>query len=150
MPSTITTRRRGNRSRRKSELDAARRIAARRRTWQALDELAQETGRSIQSLTEEAYGDLLKKHRRPRTLLEALRASTRQHPANDTERGIIDQEVQALFEINDAISDVAISEAVHQVMCGNPERAAAAMDQKASEYRRAISACLEARGYSVK
>ena len=29
-------------------------------------------------------------------------------------------------------------------------RAAAAMDQKASNYKRAISACLEARGYSVK
>jgi hypothetical protein len=54
-----------------------------RRTWHALDELSQETGRSIDSLAEEAYGDLLRKHRRPRTLLEALRASTRQHPAND-------------------------------------------------------------------
>ncbi|VVN23089.1 hypothetical protein [Pseudomonas fluorescens] len=49
-------------------------------------------------------------------------------PANDTQRGIIDEEVQNLFEIHDAISDVAISEAVHQIMVGNADRAAAAMD----------------------
>jgi hypothetical protein len=52
-------------------------------TWRALDELSQESGRSIASLAEEAFADLLKKHRRPRSLLEALRASARQHPAND-------------------------------------------------------------------
>ena len=49
-------------------------------------------------------------------------------PANPTQRGIIDEEVKHLFEIHDAISDVAISEAVHQVMVGNADRAAAAMD----------------------
>jgi hypothetical protein len=48
--------------------------------------------------------------------------------ANDTQRGIIDEEVHNLFQIHDAISDVAISEAVHQVMVGNVDRAAAAMD----------------------
>lgn len=49
-------------------------------------------------------------------------------PANDTQRAIIDEEVRGLFQIHDAISDVAISEAVHQVMVGNTDRAAAAMD----------------------
>ena len=49
-------------------------------------------------------------------------------PANPTEQGIIDQEVTALFEIQDAIADVAIAESVHQVAAGNAERAAAAMD----------------------
>lgn len=48
--------------------------------------------------------------------------------ANDTQRGIIDEEVRNLFQIHDAISDVAISEAVHQIMVGNTDRAAAAMD----------------------
>jgi hypothetical protein len=48
--------------------------------------------------------------------------------ASDTQRGIIDEEVRNLFQIHDAISDVAISEAVHQVMVGNADRAAAAMD----------------------
>jgi hypothetical protein len=45
-----------------------------------------------------------------------------------TQRSIIDQEVTALVEIHDAIADVAVSEAVHQVLSGNTERAAAAMD----------------------
>jgi hypothetical protein len=49
-------------------------------------------------------------------------------PANPTEQAIIDQEVQELFKIQDAISDVVIAESVHQVMVGNPERAAAAME----------------------
>jgi hypothetical protein len=38
---------------------------------------------SIQELAEEAFRDLLKKHRRPTTLEEMLRESTRMHPAND-------------------------------------------------------------------
>jgi hypothetical protein len=54
-------------------------------TWRALDELSSEEGRSVHSLAEEAFGDLLRKHRRPRSLLEALRQSARQHPANDHE-----------------------------------------------------------------
>jgi hypothetical protein len=62
-----------------------RRIELRPQAWHALDELAQDTGRSLHSLAVEAVGDLLKKHRRPRSLLEALRESARQHPANDPE-----------------------------------------------------------------
>ena len=49
-------------------------------------------------------------------------------PAGPAEQAIIDQEVQALFEIQDAIADVAIAESVHQVAMGNAERGAAAMD----------------------
>jgi hypothetical protein len=37
----------------------------------------------VHSLAEEAFRDLLKKHRRPVSLREALRASARLHPAND-------------------------------------------------------------------
>jgi hypothetical protein len=48
--------------------------------------------------------------------------------AGPVEQAIIDQEVQALFEIQDAIADVAIAESVHQVTMGNAERGAAAMD----------------------
>ena len=44
------------------------------------------------------------------------------------QRTIIDEEVRALFEINDAIADVAMAEGVHQVLVGNIERGAAAMD----------------------
>jgi hypothetical protein len=61
----------------------ARRIALRPETWHAFDDLSRDTGRSPDSLAEEALRDLLKKHRRPRSLLEALRESARQHPAND-------------------------------------------------------------------
>ncbi|QYF93701.1 hypothetical protein KY495_00195 [Massilia sp. PAMC28688] len=49
-------------------------------------------------------------------------------PASATQRAIIDEEVLNLFQIHDAISDVSISEAVHQLMVGNTDRAAAAMD----------------------
>jgi hypothetical protein len=60
-----------------------RRIALAPDASHALDQLAHDTGRSIHDLADEAICDLLKKHRRPRSLLEALRQSTRQHPAND-------------------------------------------------------------------
>jgi predicted transcriptional regulator len=60
-----------------------RRIALAPDTSHALDQLAHETGRSVHDLADEAICDLLKKYRRPRSLLEALRESTRQHPAND-------------------------------------------------------------------
>jgi Antitoxin-like ribbon-helix-helix len=51
--------------------------------WQALEMLAYDTGRSVQSLAEEAFGDLLAKFHRPTSLKEALRESTRRLPAND-------------------------------------------------------------------
>jgi predicted transcriptional regulator len=53
------------------------------RASQALDALAHGSGRSAHELAEEAVRDLLKKHRQPRTLLQALRESARQQPAND-------------------------------------------------------------------
>ena len=49
--------------------------------------------------------------------------------------------------------DAANAEAQHQQMQAmrfQDARQAAALDQKAANYRRAISACLEGRGYSVK
>jgi hypothetical protein len=49
-------------------------------------------------------------------------------PANPAQQAIIDEEVAALFEIQDAIADVAMAESVHQVTTGNIDRAAAAMD----------------------
>jgi len=38
---------------------------------------------SVQELADEAFRDLLKKHRRPTTLKDMLRESARSHPAND-------------------------------------------------------------------
>lgn len=52
-------------------------------TWFALDRLSKDRMASIQELAEEAFRDLLKKHRRPTTLKEMLRESIRSHPAND-------------------------------------------------------------------
>ena len=60
-----------------------RRIAFSADTWHALDRLAKDRMSSIQELAEEAFRDLLKKHRRPTTLKEMLRESARAHPAND-------------------------------------------------------------------
>jgi hypothetical protein len=39
--------------------------------------------KDLQELADEAFRDLLKKHKRPSSLKEALRHSTRQYPAND-------------------------------------------------------------------
>lgn len=47
-------------------------------------------------------------------------------------------------------SDQAQAAANQQVVVQQDSRQAAAVEQKASNYRRAIGACLEARGYSVK
>jgi hypothetical protein len=59
------------------------RIAFDPETWLALDRLAKDRMQTIQELAEEAFRDLLKKHRRPTTLKEMLRQSARSHPAND-------------------------------------------------------------------
>jgi hypothetical protein len=52
-------------------------------TWHALHRLSLDSLRSLQELADEAFGDLLKKHRRPVTLREALKESVRMQPAND-------------------------------------------------------------------
>jgi hypothetical protein len=52
-------------------------------TFAALDRLAKDRMQTLQELTEEAFRDLLKKHRRPTTLKEMLQESVRSHPAND-------------------------------------------------------------------
>jgi len=51
--------------------------------WQALALLAIDSGRSVQSLADEAFADLLRKYQRPTSLKEALRESARRLPAND-------------------------------------------------------------------
>lgn len=53
--------------------------------WHALDRLAKDRMVTIQDLADEAFRDLLKKHRRPVTLKEMLRESARSQPANDHE-----------------------------------------------------------------
>jgi Antitoxin-like ribbon-helix-helix len=50
---------------------------------QAVESLALDSGCSVQSLADEAFLDLLRKHRRPTSLKEALRESARRLPAND-------------------------------------------------------------------
>lgn len=62
-----------------------RRLTSSAATWHALEALADELGLSLEDLAEEAFADLLRKHRRPRSLREALRESARQYPANDCE-----------------------------------------------------------------
>lgn len=52
-------------------------------TWHALHQLSLGSMKSVQELADEAFRDLLKKHRRPTTLKEMLRESARSHPAND-------------------------------------------------------------------
>ena len=52
-------------------------------TLRALELLASDSMKDLQELADEAFRDLLKKHKRPSSLKEALRESTRQFPAND-------------------------------------------------------------------
>jgi hypothetical protein len=63
-----------------------RRIAFDAETFHALDRLAKDRMSTLQELAEEAFRDLLKKHRRPTSLKEMLRESVRSHPANDHKR----------------------------------------------------------------
>jgi hypothetical protein len=52
-------------------------------TWHALQLLGKDTVKSLQELADEAFADLLRKHKRPVSLKEALRDSARRLPAND-------------------------------------------------------------------
>jgi hypothetical protein len=56
-------------------------------TWIALDTLARDSRRDFQTLAEEAFADLLKKHGRPSSLGDALRESVRRTAANDMSEG---------------------------------------------------------------
>ena len=51
-------------------------------TLEALTLLAADERKTLQDLADEAFADLLKKHRRPVGLKEALRQSLRRLPAN--------------------------------------------------------------------
>ena len=53
------------------------------RVVDALETLARDRGSDLEYLAEEAFRDLLKKHRRPITFHDALRHSIRAVPAND-------------------------------------------------------------------
>ncbi len=50
---------------------------------QALELLSRDSGKDLQALADEAFADLLAKHRRPTTLKDALRQSARREPANE-------------------------------------------------------------------
>jgi hypothetical protein len=52
-------------------------------TWWAIDLLARDQMKDFQELADEAFRDLLQKHRRPVGVKEALRQSLREQPAND-------------------------------------------------------------------
>ncbi len=52
-------------------------------TWHALALLGRDSMKTLQELADEAFTDLLRKHRRPLTLKDALRDSMRMQPAND-------------------------------------------------------------------
>jgi len=60
-----------------------RRIDLTPQTWHALETLAWATQRPLNALAEEAFSDLLEKHRRPRSLREALRDAARPPPLPD-------------------------------------------------------------------
>jgi hypothetical protein len=49
-----------------------RRIGLTAETWHALDDLQYQTGQPLNELAEEAFADLIKKRRQPRSLREAL------------------------------------------------------------------------------
>jgi hypothetical protein len=67
----------------KDASEVRRRIALDSETYLALDRLAKDRMASLQELADEAFRDLLRKHRRPMTLKDMLRESVHQQPAND-------------------------------------------------------------------
>ena len=44
-------------------------------TWEAIEALMRDSGSSLQKLTEEAFADLLKKHKQPVGLMASLKES---------------------------------------------------------------------------
>ena len=58
-------------------------IAFERETHQALHQLALDRSATLQDLADEAFADLLRKHRRPVGLREMLSQSVRSLPSND-------------------------------------------------------------------
>jgi hypothetical protein len=52
-------------------------------TWAAVDLYARDSMKTFQELADEAFADLLAKHKRPTDLKDALRRSTRAISAND-------------------------------------------------------------------
>ena len=78
-----------NRPRRQAQIGdgvVRKRIEFDAETWHALRLLSGDSLKSLQELAEEAFADLLKKHGRPVTLKQALKASLRLQPANDPKR----------------------------------------------------------------
>ena len=52
-------------------------------TFDKLKQLGRDRMATFQELADEAFADLLQKHRRPVTLKQALKESLRRQPAND-------------------------------------------------------------------
>jgi hypothetical protein len=67
----------------KSPREVGKRVTFDAATWAALDLYARDSMKSFQELADEAFADLLAKHKRPTTLKDALRESTRRIGAND-------------------------------------------------------------------
>jgi hypothetical protein len=55
-------------------------------TWHAIDLLSKDSMKDFQELADEAFADLLHKHRRPVGFKAALKQSVRDVPANDDQR----------------------------------------------------------------
>lgn len=62
------------------------RVTFDRATWLALDLYARDSMKSFQEIADEAFADLLAKHKRPVDLKDALRQSARAIGANDNPR----------------------------------------------------------------
>jgi hypothetical protein len=55
-------------------------------TWQAVELLSRDIGKTVQQLAHEAFTDLLAKHHRPRTLKDALKQNSQRTPANENRK----------------------------------------------------------------
>jgi hypothetical protein len=54
-------------------------------------------------------------------------------PASPAQIEVISDEAERLLDANDAVADLAVAEATHQALAGNPERASATLDAYAKE-----------------
>jgi len=53
--------------------------------------------------------------------------------ANNSEKQVMDEEVQNLIDIHDALADLAVAEGAHQALLGNADRASATLDAYSKE-----------------
>ena len=87
-------------------------------TWQAIEAVARGKGQSFQELADEAFEDLLKKHKQPVGLMASLKESVGRHERPKTKSPARDGAEFAIWRL--PIWSPVIIEALPQIGCRSP------------------------------